>query len=164
MQFTWLGASDDLDDIGTEGRADFDLEPALMRAGNVDGFIGGDERVAGEAVGEKNNGGAIALMTENSNVALLSSAHAEADGFTLGISSFAVGGEDFHLEIFGKLSQSALGDVLHVGQALLNVLWFDRPGELFACRLIRIGPDLGFDFIRRNGEAGFFDLAAFEPG
>jgi len=52
VEFAGLGAGDNLDDIGAVGRADFDLEPALVGARDVDGFVGGDELVAAPAVGK----------------------------------------------------------------------------------------------------------------
>ncbi len=63
-----LGAGDDFDDIGAVGRADLDLEAAFVGAGDVDGFVGGDEGVSGEAVREEDDGGAIALVAEDGDV------------------------------------------------------------------------------------------------
>ncbi len=62
MDFAGLGAGDDFDDIRAVGWADLDLEPALVGARDVDGFVGGDERVSGEAIWEEDNGGAITLV------------------------------------------------------------------------------------------------------
>ena len=63
-----FGAGDDLDDIGAVGRAYLDLESALVGAGNVDGFVGGDERVAAPAIGKEDDGGAVVLMAEDGYV------------------------------------------------------------------------------------------------
>ena len=52
VEFRGFSAGDDFDHIGAVGRADFDLEPAFVRAGDVDGFVGGDEGVAAPAVGK----------------------------------------------------------------------------------------------------------------
>ena len=46
MEFAGLSAGDDFDDIGAVGRADLDLESALVRARDVDGFIGRNEGVS----------------------------------------------------------------------------------------------------------------------
>lgn len=52
VEFGGFGAGNDFDDIGAVGRADLDLEPALVGARDIDGFVGGDERVAAPAVGK----------------------------------------------------------------------------------------------------------------
>ena len=62
VEFRGFCAGDDLDDIGAVGRLDLDHEFALVCARDVDGFVGGDKRVAAPAVREEDDGGAIALM------------------------------------------------------------------------------------------------------
>ena len=102
-------------------------------------------------------------MTQHGNVAFLGSTNTEAHGFTFRISALSVGGEDFYLEVFRNIGQPTTGKVLDAGKALLGILRLDHAGQLLACRLLGIRPDLGFDFVRRDREAGFFDFSPLEP-
>ena len=68
MEFGGFGASDDFDNIGAVGRADLDLESTLVGARDIDGFVGGDERVAAPAIGKEDDGGAVVLMAEDGYV------------------------------------------------------------------------------------------------
>ena len=62
MEFGGLRTGDDLNDVGAEGWTDLDLEPALVCARNIYGFVGGDLGIAAEAIRKKDDGGAITLM------------------------------------------------------------------------------------------------------
>lgn len=163
VEFGGLRAGDDFDDIGAEGRADLDFESAFVGAGDVDGFVGWNEGGAAEAVRKEDDRGAVALMTQDGDVALLGAADAEADVFTCCVGSFAIGRKDLNLEILGDFGEAVLGDFLNIGEALLDILGLDDALHAFACRLCGVGPDFGFDLGGGDDEAGLLDLAAFEP-
>ena len=164
VEFGGLRAGDDLDDIRPEWRGDLDFESAFVRAGNINHLVGGDEGVAAPAVREEDDGCAVALVADDGNVAFLGTADPEADVLAFGVGAFAVGGEDFDLEVLRDLGEASVGDLLHVGEALLDVL-----GSKDVCHVLRGGgcgvwPDFGFHLVERDREPGLADFAAFEPG
>ena len=163
VEFGRFRAGDDLDDIGAVGRADLDFESAFVRAGDVDGFVGGDECVAAPAVREEDDGGAIALVAKDGDVCFLSAANAEGDVFASGVGAFAIDGEDFYRKIFGHTRDAAFGEFLDGGAALLDILRFDGVFDRLLGGLDGIGPDFCPDFGYRDGYLGFLDLTAFQP-
>ena len=97
-------------------------------------------------------------------MAILDAADTEADILLFRIGALAIDGEDLDLEILGDLSKAIFGDLLHIGEALLDILGLDgaikRLGGGFCC----IGPDFCAYLGGGYGETGFLDLAALEPG
>ena len=163
VEFGGFGAGDHLDDIRAEGRADLDLEPALVGAGNVDGFVGRDERVAAPAVGKEDDGGAVALVAKDGDVSFLSAADAEGDIFAPGVGALAIDCENLDGKILGHLGEAVSGDLLHIGEALLDILGIDDAIDGLGCRIGWIWPDFCTHLGSGDGDAGFLNLAAFEP-
>ena len=62
VEFGGLRTGDDLNDVGTEGRTDLDLEAALVCARDIYRFVGWDLGIAAEAIRKKNDRSAITLM------------------------------------------------------------------------------------------------------
>ncbi len=62
VEFGGLRTGNDLNDVGTEGRAYLDLEAALVCARNIYGFVCWDLGIAAEAIRKKDDCGAITLM------------------------------------------------------------------------------------------------------
>ena len=164
MEFGGFRAGDDLDDIRPERRGNLDFKPAFVSAGDINRLVGGDEGVAAPAVREEDDGCAVALVADDGDVAFLGAANPEADVLALGIGAFAVGREDLDLEVLRDLCEASVGNFLHVGEALLDVLRFED-----VCHILRRGccgvwPDFGFHLVQRDREPCLADFSTFEPG
>ena len=125
VEFGWFRAGDDLDDIRAEWRGDLDFEPAFVRARDINRLIGSNEGVAAPAVREEDDGCAVALMADDGDVAFLGAANPEADVLAFGVGALSVGSEHLDLEVLRDLGEAPVGDLLHVGEALLDVLGFE---------------------------------------
>lgn len=159
-----LRAGDDLDDIRTEWRGDLDFESAFVRAGDINRLVGGHEGVAAPAVREEDDGCAVALVADDGDVAFLGAADSKTDVFALGVGAFAVGREDLDLEILRDLGKTSVGNLLDVGEALLDILGFEDVSQVLRSGGLGVGPDFGFHLVERDREPGLTDLAAFKPG
>ena len=102
-------------------------------------------------------------MAENGDVALARAAHAEGDGFFFRIGSATVHGENLDEKIPRHFGEAVSGDFLHIGEALLDILGIDDAIDGLGCRIGWIWPDFCTHLGSRDGDAGFLDLAAFEP-
>ena len=164
VEFGGFRAGDDLDDIRTEWRGNLDFESAFVRAGDINRLVRGDEGVAAPAVREEDDGGAVALVADDGYVAFLGAANPEADVLALGVGALAVGGEDFDLEVLRDLGEASVGDLLDVGEALLDVLGGKDGSHVLRGGGCGVGPDFGLHLVERDHKPGLADFAAFEPG
>jgi len=157
-------AGDDFDDIGAEWRGDLDFESVFVRAGDINRFVGRHKGVAAPAVREEDDGCAVALVADDGDVAFLGAANPEADVLAFGVGALSVGSEHLDLEVLRDLGEAPVGDLLHVGEALLDVLGFEDVSHVLRRGGCGVWPDFGFHLVERDREPCLADFAAFEPG
>jgi len=130
----------------------------LHGAGDVDGLPSGEVVLGIEAIREKEDAGAIDLIIDDGDVAVMICTDSEGDSLSLGVAALPIGGSDLEVEVFVHLLDPAFY-FLHGCGALLHSLRGD--GDLGLALLHGVGrPDAGGDL---GGWDDSLDLADFSP-